>query len=436
MSEIHVAQRDSSARRAIRVAAALAAAFLVAAAALAASTPAYAAGFTDGDFQFDNTSATEATVTGYTGLSTSIAIPATATDGVNNYTVTSIGNAAFQNKGLTGVTIPDSITHIGQSAFGMNSLVSVVIPDSVTSMGTAAFQFNSTLTSVTLSALMTSIPGYTFWQSGLTTISIPDSVTSIGEQAFILSHLVSVDVPDSVTSIGDEAFALTSSLTSLTLGNSVASIGNYAFNGTSITTVVLPSSVDSIGNRAFDSATLTSAVFQGGAPTTFTARSAGNGSFGDLDVTVYYPSAHAADFTPSPWQGYVTAPGATLSFDLGGHGAAIGGVTVIPGMAPPAGAVPPADPTATGYKFQGWFTAATGGTAFDFAAQLPGDVTAHARWVTDPALAATGVELLPLLVIGGSLLLIGALAVALEIRMRRRTTRAPLQARMLPGSGG
>lgn len=308
--------------------------------------------------------------------------------------------------GLTEVTIPDSVTSIGQSAFGSNSLVSVVIPNSVTFMSSAVFQFNSTLTSVTLSTSMTSIPDYTFWQTSLTSISIPDSVTSIGDSAFLWNY----------------------SLTSLTLGNSVQSIGDSAFESAGITTVILPSSLDSIGNNAFNSASLTSAVFQSGAPTTFTARSVGNGSFGDQNVTVYYPSAHVANFTPSPWQGYVTAQGATLSFDLSGHGSAIANVTVIPGTNLPASAAPPADPTASGYTFQGWFTAATNGTAFNFAAQLAGDVTAHARWTANPALAATGVEMLPLLTVGGSLLLLGAVAVALGIWMRRKTTNAPPKA--------
>lgn len=403
----------------------LSAAFLVAVSAVFVASPAYAAPFTEGDFQFDNTSATEATVTGYTGAATSITIPATATDGVSTYAVTAIGNTAFNGAGLTGVVIPDSITSIGQSAFGSNSLVNVVIPNSVTHMDTAVFQFNSTLTSVTLGSSLPSIPGYTFWQSGLTAITIPTSVTSIGQEAFYNSPLVSLDIPDSVTSIGVEAFGSNDFMTSLTLGNSVASIGNYAFYSTGLTTVALPSSVTSMGNNAFgNTASLTSAVFQGGAPSTFTPRSAGNGSFGDQNVTVYYPSAHVADFTPSPWQGYVSASGATLNFNLGGHGSAIPGVTVIPGAAPPASTVPPAEPVALGYHFQGWFTSATGGAAFDFTTPFRGDATAYARWASDPALAATGADPLPLFAVGGLILLLGTLTVVFGFRMRRDAATA------------
>lgn len=40
----------------------------------------------------------------------------------------------------------------------------------------------------------------------------------------------------------------------------------------------------------------------------------------------------------------------------------------------------PADPTREGYTFKGWFTAAEGGSAFDFATAITGDITLYAQW--------------------------------------------------------
>ena len=71
---------------------------------------------------------------------------------------------AFCNcKGLTSITIPDSVTSIGSSAFsGCTGLASITIPNSVMSIDNLAF----------------------FGCTSLTSITIPDSVTSMGSQVF------------------------------------------------------------------------------------------------------------------------------------------------------------------------------------------------------------------------------------------------------------
>ena len=216
-------------------------------------------------------------------------IPASVTYNSVTYTVTSIGDRAFQNcSGLTSVTIGNSVTSIGKSAFyGCSGLTSVEIPNTVTSIGTQAFCFCSGLTSVTIGNSVTSIGEYAFYGcTGLTSVTIPNSVTSIGNYAFsgctgltsvvlnsdaIVSHSYSYNnniknvfgsqvteyiIGDSVTSIGEYAFYQCSGLTSVTIGNSVTSIGDYAFrNCSGLTSVTIPNSVTSIGRWAFDGCT-------------------------------------------------------------------------------------------------------------------------------------------------------------------------------------
>ena len=133
--------------------------------------------------------------------------------------VTSIGDDAFSYcKGLTSVTIPNSVTSIGVWAFGgCSGLTSITIPNSVTSIGFGAFADCS----------------------GLTSVTIPNSVTSIGDYAFwYCSSLTSVTIPNSVTSIGVWAFGGCSGLTSVTIGSGVTSIGYAAFSGADIPTVI------------------------------------------------------------------------------------------------------------------------------------------------------------------------------------------------------
>ena len=86
-----------------------------------------------------------------TTITTAI-IPASVEYNSVTYSVTSIGNGAFNGcDGLTSVEIPNSVTSIGYSAFyNCTGLTSVTIPNSVTSIGEYAFAECSSLTSVTI----------------------------------------------------------------------------------------------------------------------------------------------------------------------------------------------------------------------------------------------------------------------------------------------
>ena len=175
----------------------------------------------------------------------SIAIPAT----IRGVAVKSIGNHAFANKGLTSVTIPNSVTSIGKSAFVDNQLTSVTLSNSLTSIELYAFR-NNQLTSITLPNSVTSIGNHAFSDNKLTSVTLPNSVTSIGESVFQNNKLTSVTIPNSVTSIGNLAFAY-NKLTTVTLSNSLTSIELYAFRNNQLTSITIPNSVTSIGTSAF-----------------------------------------------------------------------------------------------------------------------------------------------------------------------------------------
>ena len=174
--------------------------------------------------------------------------------------VTSIGDYAFYTcSGLTIITIPDGVTSIGSCAFaGCTGLTSITIPDSVTSVGLSAFYDCNGLTSVTVGNRVTSIGWYAFkCCRGLTSITIPNSVTSIGDDVFYdCNGLTSITIGNRVTSIGDYAFHGCTGLTSITIPNSVTSIGDFAFyNCTGLMSITIPNSVTSIGNNAFSGCT-------------------------------------------------------------------------------------------------------------------------------------------------------------------------------------
>ena len=98
-------------------------------------------------YDFSDNGAT--VVSGY-NYSGEVTIPSIVTYNGMTYSVTSIGDFAFDYcSSLTSVTIPNSVTSIGNYAFyGCSSLTSVTIGNSVTSIGEAAFSGCDGLTDV------------------------------------------------------------------------------------------------------------------------------------------------------------------------------------------------------------------------------------------------------------------------------------------------
>ena len=108
--------------------------------------------FTVDGIKYGITSRTEVIVVDYTGTATEVIIPETVDHSTNTYTVTTIGEGAFQNKELASIEIPTSVTSIRQRAFSDNQLTEVTIPSSVESIGYQAFYNNPNLGLVTVEA--------------------------------------------------------------------------------------------------------------------------------------------------------------------------------------------------------------------------------------------------------------------------------------------
>jgi hypothetical protein len=165
------------------------------------------------------------TITGYTGLSGVVIIPAI----IDSMPVLAIGDFAFHRINyLTCVAIPDSVTSIGEGVFlYCTRLTRVTIGNSVMSIGNGTFAFCSSLTSIVVDASNTTYSSQNgvLYNKDMTTLitypggksggfTIPSSVTSIGNCAFYYcTSLTSVTIPDSVTSIGYGAFMVCNRLT-------------------------------------------------------------------------------------------------------------------------------------------------------------------------------------------------------------------------------
>ena len=184
---------------------------------------------------------------------------------VNDYTVITIGDKAFENcRNLSNVNIPNSVTSIADKAlYGCSGLTSITISKSVTSIGSGAFAECSGLESIVVAS---SNPVYdsknncnaiietntNILITGCKNTIIPNSVTAIGEDAFRGMPITSISLPTSLRSIGEFAFDECKQLNEVVIPEGVTTICETAFAGcTSLTTISLPSTLTQIGMDAF-----------------------------------------------------------------------------------------------------------------------------------------------------------------------------------------
>ncbi|HEX3628726.1 MAG TPA: leucine-rich repeat domain-containing protein [Verrucomicrobiae bacterium] len=180
------------------------------------------------------------TITGYTGPGPTVTIPATT----NGYPVTAIGNAAFRNSSVTGITLPNSVTNIGTFAFSASHLTKIAIPNGVISIGVDAFELCNSLTNITVNAgnpAYSSLNGVLFDRAQDNLIQypaalinsnylIPDGVTTISDQAFYaVSTISSVTIPNSVRNIGNNSFAYCAALNTVYFGGNAPHLGSFSF---------------------------------------------------------------------------------------------------------------------------------------------------------------------------------------------------------------
>ena len=365
---------------------------------------------TIGDFAFENNALTTLTLPdtvttiGYAAFAnnflTSVTLP---------NTLTTIGDSAFYGNDITSVTLPDTLITIDGGAFYDNALASVTLPNTLTTIGDGAFAFND-LTSVTLPDTLTTIGDGAFFANALSSVTLPNTVTTIGDFAFSSNGLASVTLPNTLITIGDYAFS-SNDLTSVTLPNTLTTIGDYAFATNDLTSVTLPNTLTTIGGHAFLDNDLTSVRFLGAAPASF-----GLSVFTSDPLVSYYwrfgDSQITSGFTTPSWNGYKTQAIAIITYDTNG-GTTIDPADTVVGTT----ATEPAAAVKTDYKFDGWYTAATGGTAWNFTTDtVAGDMTLFARYTAVPAtptgtaLAATGVAI-PTIPAGiGAILLLAGVA--------------------------
>lgn len=152
-----------------------------------------------------------------------IDIPDTVTSGSQTYTVTAIGDSAFNPShtitNVSSVFIPATVTSIGRLAFRCCK-----------SLATVTFAEGSHLKSIGALAFSGTISAHPIF----TEIQIPDSVETIGTNAFYCCQdLESITLPASLETIESSAFSFCRNLSEIRLPASLKAIQSYVFDGCS-----------------------------------------------------------------------------------------------------------------------------------------------------------------------------------------------------------
>ncbi len=229
---------------------------------------------TDGDYKYATLTSGDVSIIEYLGSDTEIDLSVLDFGAP----ITAIGGSAYEDKGITRVTLPDTLTSIQAEAFAYNPLEEITIPASVTFIGRDAFTYTEiasltfaegsqiktieqyafertrNLTEVTLPASLTTMGRGVFQQSGLTSVTFEEGIalTKIPKNAFTETKLTSIVLPDSVNYIDHNAFMEIPTLRSVTFGNAESiSLQSNSFYYTGLTSLHIPANVTYIGEYSF-----------------------------------------------------------------------------------------------------------------------------------------------------------------------------------------
>ncbi len=160
--------------------------------------------------------------------------------------VTTINAQAYENTGITSVTLPQSLTKIDTKAFAGTALTSIVIPNTVTSLGAGAFYNCTALKTVTFAGTDATHKSK-FSATGISGPSSADTASRTSYGAFEGSGVDTVNFGDRVVAIAAYMFYGCKSLKSITIPSTVTTINAFAFAKSGLTTVTIPETVTTFG---------------------------------------------------------------------------------------------------------------------------------------------------------------------------------------------
>ena len=320
-----------------------------------------------------------------------IDIPDTVTKDNIDYTVTVIGNNAFESLNVSSVFIPATVTSIGPFAFRFCKFLATVtfaedsqlksiglaafygteqaypkfkeikIPDSVEAIGNAAFRYCQNLERITLPSALQTLSNVTFYGcTALSEVTFPASLETIQVGAFgYCRNLSEVELPASLKTIQSYVFGGCSDLKTVSYDGSLEQWNHITANND-----VLGYSCPSL---VTDDYTAQFILVENDLPDHF-PKTVTITKYTGTESTVILPS------TISNW------PVTKIGEDALKDNTTITSVT-IPASVTEIGKL--TAPTVEGYTFDGWYADAAHTTEFDFSTPITGDTTIYAKWTAN-----------------------------------------------------
>lgn len=345
--------------------------------------------------RYKKLSSSTVSVVGPVEVQTERVIPETVVNNGTTYTVTEIGDRAFDCRLVDSTPYKDYV--------GKPNFVSIKIPKTITRIGAYAFRqcgdmhTNSGLVNVIFDSesQLKLIDHDAFANCyAIREFELPREVETIGENAFYDDWCIkkfTFQEGSRLKSIGGNAFHCNSSLQSLTLPSSVTNIEHHAFyQCSSLEEFVIPDGVESIERAVFAECSKLKTVTVPNSVKKIVQKAFLNCS--SLENVVYKGTAdqwdnliNSSNFEQTD-NGNFKNPTAlkylcTVTFEMNGHGTAPVAQTIYTGDK----LASVADPTAVGYTFGGWYTDKELTKAFDIENDaISGDTTLYAKWEAIP----------------------------------------------------
>ena len=345
--------------------------------------------------RYKKLSSSTVSVVGPVEVQTERVIPETVVNNGTTYTVTEIGDRAFDCRLVDSTPYKDYV--------GKPNFVSIKIPKTITRIGAYAFRqcgdmhTNSGLVNVIFdSESQLKLIDHDAFAGcyAIREFELPREVETIGENAFYDDWCIkkfTFQEGSRLKSIGGNAFHCNSSLQSLTLPSSVTNIDHHAFyQCSSLDEFVIPDGVESIERAVFAECSKLKTVTVPNSVKKIVQKAFLNCS--SLETVVYKGTADQWDNLINSSNFEQTDNGnfknpttlkylCTVTFEMNGHGTAPEAQTVYTGDK----LAKVAEPTAAGYTFGGWYTDKELTKAFDVENDtVSGDTTLYAKWKAIP----------------------------------------------------